>query len=92
MAQPADHAVEDVEQGQRQQGRDASAERVDPFLFVQLGKGLVERDPVVLVLLLQLLHLRLQLLHGEHRARRLEREAARRGPCTIRPSRMIAIA
>ena len=79
VAQPADHAVEDVQEGQRQQGRDASAERVDPFLLVQLSKCLVEREPVVLVLLLKLLHLRLQFLHGEHRTCRLKCERHDKG-------------
>ena len=66
------HPVKDVEQRQGQQRRYATAEGADPFFFVQFGQCLVKGHPVVLVLLLKLLHLRLQLLHGEHRARRLK--------------------
>ena len=58
--------VKGEEEGNLQDHRQAAAHRVDLLVAVELHHGAVEALLVVLVQRLQLLHFRLQLLHGLH--------------------------
>src|SRR5690625_4937017 len=64
-----EHPPQDDEQRHLQDDGQTAARRVDARLLVELHRLLGELLAVVLVLLLQRLQLRLQLLHAQHRLR-----------------------
>ena len=67
----AQHVVERQEDRQLRDHRETGRERVDLVLPVELHRLLLESLRVVLVLRLQHLHLRRELLQPDHRLRRL---------------------
>ena len=75
-----EHVVERDEDRDLEQQRQAGSQRVDLVLLVELHHRLLLSLLVVLVLLLDLLELRLQLLHRPHRADLLHRDRQDREP------------
>jgi hypothetical protein len=76
VGQTLDDAVEHEEERGLQQHRQAATERIDALFLVELHHLFVQELTVLrsLVLLLELLDLRLQLLHCHHRLRALDGE------------------
>ena len=80
VGQTTDDVVEDDQEGKLDEHREATTSRIHFFLFVETHHLFVELLTVLyaLVLLLKLLDLRLQSLHGDHRLRALDGEWGQR--------------
>jgi len=65
VRQATDDAVEHDQHRNLEQQRQEATQRVHAVFPVERYGGLVETDPIALVLLLELLELRLQALHGQ---------------------------
>ena len=76
----ADRGVQGDEHRQLQHERQARRERIDPMLLVELHRLLLELAAVALVLLLQLLELGLDGLHGLRRGELLPGEREQHQP------------